>query len=87
MFIGLSKKLDSLSKEKFCGDVRDWHRSIVNHMYFVAATSNSPDETVAKWKSVANHVQNVHEHSSWQFPRCTHPEYTDDNQKNWLKPS
>jgi len=79
--------LDTLSKEKNCGDVNGWRRSIVNHMYYVAAMSDDPDESVAKWCSVVNHMQNIHEHDTWQYPRCTHPDYADDNQKKWLKSS
>lgn len=80
---GLSKKLETLGNEKGCSDVREWTKSIVNHLYWSAATSTTGDETLAKWESVANHVQDVHVHDSWLFPSCLH----DNTQRKWLKPS
>ena len=80
---GLSKKLEALGKERDCAAVRDWSKSIVNHLYWSAASSTTGDEAVAKWLSVANHVQNVHEHDNWQFPACQHG----DLNKKWLRPS
>ena len=66
--------------------MRDWVRSIVNHLYWTAATSKSGNETVAKWISIANHVQNVHHHEDSHFEACVH-EPIGNNTRKWLKPS
>jgi len=55
-------------------------------MYWAAASSITGEETVAKWVSVVNHVQNIHQHDDWQFPVCLHGP-TDDHEKKWLRPS
>ena len=49
-------------------------------MYWAAASSITGEETVAKWVSVVNHVQNIHRHDDWQFPVCLHGP-TDDHKK------
>jgi len=67
--------------------VRGWIRSISNHLYWSAASSSSEQEIVAKWVSVVNHVQNIHEHEDWRFPACLHEPIDDGDQKDWLIPS
>lgn len=75
---GLSKKLESLGKERQCEAVREWAKSIVNHLYWSVASSSTGEEAVAKWVSVANHVQNVHQHDDWLFPACAHGDLDSD---------
>ncbi|XP_028456556.1 uncharacterized protein LOC114570424 isoform X2 [Perca flavescens] len=70
---GLSKKLKQLGKDKDCALVKKWHKSIVNHLYWCATSSVSGTEKVAKWKSLLNHIQDVHSHSDPAFPKCLHP--------------
>jgi hypothetical protein len=83
---GLSKKLEALGKERDCAVIRVWAKSIVNHLYWSAASSTTGDEAVAKWQSVANHVKNVHEHDNWLFPACLHDDVTNSHDKLWLEP-
>jgi hypothetical protein len=80
---GLTKKLEALGNQREGHEVRTWTKSIINHLYWSAASSACGDEVVAKWESIVNHVQNVHEHDNWMFPRCLHGEL--DN-RQWLLP-
>ena len=42
---------------------------------------------MAKWNSVANHIQNKHRHKDKLFPRCKHGRLTGrERKKKWLKP-
>jgi len=70
--VGVCKKLEVVANSKGCQDVRGWIHSIVNHLYWSAATSTGSEDTVAKWKSVVNHIQDVHTHDDWHFPACEH---------------
>ena len=60
---GVTKKMEQLANQKDCDVVREWIRSVSNHLYYSAASSEgeSGDMVVAKWKSVVCHVQNIHE--------------------------
>ena len=65
----LKKKLDSLSKEKNCELVKDWKKSLINHLYWSAVSTPSGDgESIkAKWISLHNHIHNMHHgHSKLQ---------------------
>ena len=89
MPIVLKKKLDALSKEKDCGIVSEWRRSLVNHLYWCACSSEGDGEIMsAKWESVANHIQNMHKHhDNPLFPRCQHSQLKGrERKKKWLKP-
>lgn len=80
---GISKKLEAAAKKRDAGDIRPWIKSIVNHAYWVAATSGDNEEMkLAKWKSITNHIRNIHVHESNAFPRCEHREY--DMDRAWL---
>ncbi|XP_077870094.1 uncharacterized protein LOC102807632 [Saccoglossus kowalevskii] len=48
--------------------------SLVNHMYWCSLSTRSGDREMiaAKWKSIANHVQNKHSGLGEQFPKCRH---------------
>jgi len=81
---GLIKKLESLGKQRDCKVVQEWTKSILNHLYWSAASSTTGEEAVAKWVSVANHIQNVHEHENWLFPACLPGDVSD---RNWFQPS
>jgi hypothetical protein len=86
---GLKKKLDSLSKEKDCGIIAKWRRSLINHLYWCASSSGDNGELMlAKWESVSNHMQNVHDkHENPLFPRCQHSRLKGrERRKKWLKP-
>ncbi|KAL1004808.1 hypothetical protein UPYG_G00050880 [Umbra pygmaea] len=83
---GLSKKLEQLGKDKDCALVKRWHKSIVNHLYWCATSSVSGTEKVAKWKSVLNHIQDVHSHSDPAFPKCVHQPKASKDRSKWFQP-
>ncbi|KAJ4940324.1 hypothetical protein JOQ06_026632, partial [Pogonophryne albipinna] len=60
---GISRKLESLAKQKECDAIKPWKRSVVNHLYWSAVSTESGhgDLVAEKWMSVINHIQNVHE--------------------------
>uniref|UniRef100_A0A672J972 Uncharacterized protein n=1 Tax=Salarias fasciatus TaxID=181472 RepID=A0A672J972_SALFA len=66
------KKMDDLGKKRGTQEVTLWRKSVVNHLHWSASTSSSGEEAVAKWSSVANHLQNVHSHENAVFPHCLH---------------
>lgn len=87
----LTKKFDALAKEKGCTDLKPWVRSLVNHLYWAASSSNTLDEevraetVVAKWLSAINHIQDVHSGHSNLFPQCEHgPLIGRESRKKWL---
>lgn len=70
-FTGLWKKLLGLSKTFPL--VGRWMKSIRSHLYWCALSSDGNAEVmVAKWKSMVNHIANVHEHDDVEFPTCAH---------------
>ena len=76
------KKPGALTKTTDCHPVSQWIKSISNHVYWCAAsTEPGPDRgevVLAKWQSVANRVQNTHEHPHPAFPRCQHADLPKD---------
>ncbi|KAJ8305051.1 hypothetical protein KUTeg_017394 [Tegillarca granosa] len=65
----LTSKLEKKGKIKGCGDVALWARSVSNHMYWCAASSNGNGEVVLeKWLSILNHVVDIHEGHGNKFP-------------------
>lgn len=84
---GIGKKMDELGKKKGMQNVALWRKSVENHLYWSASTSGSGEEAVAKWTSVANHLQNVHTHENALFPRCLHGPVVGEEARQWLKPS
>ncbi|XP_073700525.1 uncharacterized protein [Garra rufa] len=83
---GLSKKLEKLSRNKKCQVLRKWLPSIKNHIYWSAISSKDGPEKVAKWKSLFNHIQNIHTHDDPVFPKCAHPDRVSTDPSKWLKP-
>ena len=74
-----------------CEDVAAWELSVNHHVYWVAASTNDDEEEmrIAKWTSLANHIQGVHVHHghSDMFPRCLHGDLNEaERKKKWLKP-
>lgn len=68
-----------------------WRKSVVNHLYYVAAEApegEGREETAeAMWRSVVNHVQDIHEHDNILFPMCGHAHlHEETRQKQWLEP-
>ncbi|KAL5019114.1 hypothetical protein ScPMuIL_004836 [Solemya velum] len=71
------ENLRQCQKEAKCAAVGEWARSISNHMYWAAASSNGDGDLVEeKWTSVARHVVNIHEDHGQKFQRCEHEEIT-----------
>ena len=86
---GINKKLFQLSKKKDCKVLQPWIKSLVNHLYWTAASSfdKSGEHMLAKWNSVGNHIINLHSGHSQLFFACEHPELVGrERQKRWLKP-
>ena len=83
----LRKKLRALSNQPDCDPLRCWLKSIINHLYWVAATSkgNSSQLKWEKFISIMNHVQNVHVDHGLEFKECLHGELGDHQQKAWLQ--
>lgn len=85
----LNKQLDALSKEHGCEEVRPWKQSLVNHLYWTAAStpSGNADMMEAKWRSLVDHVQDIHEHDTPAFPVCQHGNLEGEaRNKDWLEP-
>jgi len=41
----------------------------------------------AMWKSVTNHIQDIHDEHSEVYPECAHgPPDEDERDKEWLEP-
>ncbi|XP_028516392.1 uncharacterized protein LOC114575539 [Exaiptasia diaphana] len=82
---GLKKKLTVLGNKKGNELVHVWIKSITNHLYWVADSSNGDDGdlALAKWESLAGHLQNRHaRHPNKLYRKCTHPKV----KRKWFKP-
>ncbi|KAK1888602.1 54S ribosomal protein L37 mitochondrial [Dissostichus eleginoides] len=85
----LGKALDAAAKERECEDLKLWRPAIINHLYQTAASTpdGDPDVMEAKWQSMVNHVQDIHEHGTPAFPCCAHPPLEGQaKDKEWLEP-
>ena len=82
--LGVEKKIVAVSKRhKSCAMLKDWAHSISNFLYWCASSSGGDgDLCVAKWKSITNHVTNIHTGHSELFPQCMHGDIQGD--KAWL---
>ncbi|KAI0240741.1 hypothetical protein LSAT2_008479, partial [Lamellibrachia satsuma] len=87
---GLRKKLDKLALQRDCGIIKEWKKSIINHLYWCAASTPDGDGAVmlAKWNSLSNHLLNRHTgHADILFPECLHDNIpTPGRKKKWLIP-
>ncbi|RXN16500.1 hypothetical protein ROHU_027486 [Labeo rohita] len=83
---GLSKKLEQIARDKDCSIVKKWQHSIRNHLYWTAASSTSRKEKIAKWKSLINHIQDIHIHDDPSYPKCEHPHRVSKDSSKWFKP-
>ncbi|XP_049428542.1 uncharacterized protein LOC125886398 [Epinephelus fuscoguttatus] len=82
----LSTTLERLAQSKDCEVLKKWLSSMKNHFYWSATSSTSGSEKVAKWKSLVNHIQNVHVHEDPIFPKCEHPDRVSKDPKKWFQP-
>lgn len=70
-------------QKKSCQILSDWSRSISNHLYWCAASSNGTGEMVLqKWQSILNHVANIHHGHGDQFQKCQHGPL---EERAWIK--
>ncbi|KAI4828836.1 hypothetical protein KUCAC02_022908, partial [Chaenocephalus aceratus] len=86
----LGKALDAAAKEREYEDLKLWRPAIINHLYWTAASTpdGDPDVMEAKWQSMVNHVQDIHEHGTPAFPCCAHPPLEGEaRDKEWLEPA
>ncbi|XP_046850274.1 uncharacterized protein LOC124443791 isoform X1 [Xenia sp. Carnegie-2017] len=80
--LGEKKRLLKLAKKKkFCA-IKPWIGSIINHLYWVASSSSTEIEKEEKWKSLANHIADIHTHEDNKvFTKCLH----EATKRQWLK--
>eukprot|EP00795_Rhopilema_esculentum_P010159 gene10159-18826_t len=85
----IQKKATALSKQKGCEIIAGWIKRMSNHIYWCASTSSGGDGELilAKWLAFINHMHNIHEDHSDQFPSCEHGDLGEAGRlKKWLKP-
>nr|XP_034319955.1 uncharacterized protein LOC117687484 [Crassostrea gigas] len=80
---GISRKLENAAKKRGAGQIRPWIKGIVNHTYWVAASSGDNNQLkLDKWRSISNHIINVHNHDSEIFPEYEHGEL---EPRDWMQ--
>ena len=62
---GFKKDLKAAVKQDKSGLISEWEKAIVNHLYWVAASTPAKtpcwsDVVESKWRSLSNHIVNVH---------------------------
>ncbi|KAH9359501.1 hypothetical protein HPB48_012200 [Haemaphysalis longicornis] len=79
---GVKKKLHAASKRH--GVLECWIQPIGNHLYWVAAMGQGDSELIlSMWKSILNHVCDVHAGHDGPFAECLHEPLED---RQWIKP-
>ena len=77
IILGLKKALKTASSLDKTGLITEWTTSIVNHLYWCAASTeegqHSKDIILDKWKSLLNHICNKHTHAFEHYKKCEHP--------------
>ena len=72
-FVGIRKRVAKLAATKVSFlIIGRWIPAIVDHLFYVVQNSPSGDYRTQYWKSVANHITNIHKHSYSHFPECLH---------------
>ncbi len=88
--VGIGKKIDVLAQKPDCADLALWKQSVVNHLYWAAASTppGQGDLIVAKWLSVLHHVTDRHHFPEEPiFRQCAHdPLREDERNRAWLEP-
>ncbi|XP_078123330.1 uncharacterized protein LOC144528551 isoform X1 [Sander vitreus] len=82
---GISKKLEAISKQKDCEELKKWLKSIDDHIHWTAAGSTSGPERIAKWTAILNHVRDVHTHEDPLYPECEHVIRKTTDKRKWLQ--
>ena len=87
---GTGKKIDALATKKDCAVVKKWKKSVVNHMFWCASSTDDDDADLkeAKWLSITDHIMDKHlGHENPLFPKCLHGRLRGrERKKKWLKP-
>ncbi|XP_069824413.1 uncharacterized protein [Dendropsophus ebraccatus] len=77
------------AKQKDCEILHQWLEAIRNHLWWSSCTCcKNPDLLIQKWKSIIQHVTNIHEWDGDSDCRaCHHPPLPEDvvNSTNWLE--
>ena len=62
--------MEAAGNRKEFAAIFEWVRSIINHLYWAVMSTNPGDFTMitAKWESVINHIQNIHDGHGSRFP-------------------
>lgn len=85
VILGIYKKLIKVSARRACEVIKKWARSISNHMYWSATSSNGDSELArAKWTSIVRHVSNQHSGHGEVFTQCEHGDL--DEPREWILP-
>lgn len=65
--------MEKLAKKSGCEEVGGWIRSMVNHLYWSAMSSDDdPGMILEKWKSLGNHIHNKHRGHGTKYKKCAH---------------
>ncbi|XP_019859639.1 PREDICTED: uncharacterized protein LOC109587862 [Amphimedon queenslandica] len=84
---GIKKKVNTLAKQQDCEMIREWSKSIINHLYWCAVSTPDGNQDMIhdKWLSLINHIHNKHHHSGL-FKKCLHGRICNRAKKKWFKP-
>lgn len=80
------KEVLKVSRENGCGLLKEWAKSIRNHLYWCVTSTKAGFSAmiVAKWLSFMRHISNRHSnHPNKLYDKCCHGEITED--KKWIK--
>jgi hypothetical protein len=92
---GLKKKIEKAAKEKDCNILFEWCKSMVNHLYWCAASTpdGNGELLLAKWLSLDNHLHNIHRGHSDIYHNCIYHNCGHgrlrgrrEKKKKWLEP-
>lgn len=84
LYAAFRKKINKLAKEKGCEIIGEWSKSMVNHLYWCALSTDDGDGEVMleKWLSLLNHIHNKHWGHGKIYKKCTHGHLRN---RKWLK--
>ncbi len=72
------------STKRACGVIKFWAQRITKHLYWTATSSQGDkDLATAKWRSILNHISNIHDGHGDVYPECEHDEITEP--KEWIE--
>ncbi|XP_045184343.2 uncharacterized protein LOC123542510 [Mercenaria mercenaria] len=86
----VGKKISQKSKVKGCEKLKDWRKSIVNHLWYSCATCDGDEDILIEcWISVLQHITNVHVFPGNHVTECRHGVLGEEIQRKtkWLKPN